>query len=72
MLDIIKKRKSSRIIDPDRPVEEEKIVELLEAARWAPSCFNNQPWRFILSRNESLGRVKECLAKKTTAGDCFQ
>ncbi len=63
MLSAIKNRKSSHIIDPDRQVEDEKINELLEAARWAPSCYNNQPWRFILSRNESLDRVKECLAK---------
>ncbi|MGH9704318.1 MAG: nitroreductase family protein, partial [Candidatus Acidiferrales bacterium] len=32
----------------DRPVEPEKLLSLLEAARWAPSSNNEQPWRFIL------------------------
>jgi len=61
--DLIAKRYSSRIIDPNRSLEKEKILSLLEAARWAPSCFNNQPWRFIVSIGESLPSVKECLSK---------
>ncbi len=28
------------------PIPEEMIHQLFEAARWAPSCFNEQPWRF--------------------------
>lgn len=31
----------------DRPVEPEKLAALFEAARWAASCFNEQPWRFV-------------------------
>lgn len=31
----------------DRAVEKEKLRTLFEAARWAPSSFNEQPWRFI-------------------------
>ncbi len=31
-------------------IEEEKLMALFEAARWAPSSFNNQPWRFIFAR----------------------
>jgi len=61
--ELIEKRRSGRIIDPNRAVEEEKIFSLLEAARWAPSCFNNQPWRFIVSKADSLNNVKECLSK---------
>ena len=61
--ELIERRRSGRIIDPERQVEEEKIRSLLEAARWAPSCFNNQPWRFIVSRGRSLDAVKECLSK---------
>jgi len=33
----------------DRPVEREKIQSLLEAARWAPSSFNEQPWVFLVA-----------------------
>jgi len=32
-------------------VEKEKIFSILEAARWAPSAFNEQPWRFIVGQN---------------------
>jgi len=33
-----------------REVTAEQIVALLEAARWAPSSYNEQPWRFIVAR----------------------
>jgi nitroreductase len=32
----------------DRPVEEDKLLQVLEAARVAPSAANRQPWRFII------------------------
>jgi len=32
----------------DAPVEREKLQSLFEAARWAPSSGNEQPWRFIV------------------------
>jgi nitroreductase len=34
-------------------VEADKIRSLFEAARWAPSCFNAQPWRFLLATKET-------------------
>jgi len=40
---------------------------LLEAARWAASCFNGQPWRFILARKDQEELYKtifECLVDK--------
>lgn len=44
---LVRYRWSPRAFD-DRQIEKEKIVRLLEAARWAPSAFNEQPWRFIV------------------------
>ena len=41
-------RWSPRAIDPDKDISPEDLTALLEAARWAPSCFNDQPWRFIV------------------------
>jgi nitroreductase len=38
-------RWSPRGFDP-QPLTDEQIRQLFEAARWAPSCFNEQPWRF--------------------------
>ena len=46
--DLIARRWSPRAIDPKRPVSQEQLLGLLEAARWAPSCFGDQPWRYLL------------------------
>ncbi|MGI9175564.1 MAG: nitroreductase family protein [Rhodothermales bacterium] len=48
ILDTLKHRWSPRAFS-DRPVEEEKLRSLLEAARWAASSYNEQPWRFVLA-----------------------
>lgn len=42
---LTKVRQSCRSYDADRPVEEEKIVKLVEAAKIAPSAMNAQPDR---------------------------
>lgn len=41
-------RWSGRAYDASKPVSREQIIALLEAARWAPSCFGDQPWRFVV------------------------
>jgi nitroreductase len=64
VLDLIKNRWSPRAFSTD-PIEEEKIFSMLEAARWAPSCFNEQPWNFILFRKENkeeFNRIIEVLS----------
>ena len=61
---VIAGRWSSRAIDPDREVPAETVDRLLEAARWAPSAFNNQPWKFLVltSRDpESLQKGRDAL-----------
>ena len=30
-----------------------QVMALIEAARWAPSCFNSQPWRFVYATKDS-------------------
>lgn len=49
---LIKKRWSPRTF-ADKTVEDEKIKNILEAARWSPSAFNEQPWRFVIGRKGS-------------------
>ena len=45
-------------------VTAELIIELAQASRLAPSCMNNQPWRFIFIHGpEQIGRVKETLSR---------
>jgi nitroreductase len=50
ILDVIRERWSPRAFDRDRPVSNADLLLLFEAARWAPSSLNEQPWRFIVSR----------------------
>lgn len=51
--DLIAKRWSPRSFDANKSVAQEDLTALLEAARWAPSCFNDQPWRFIVCNKAS-------------------
>ena len=45
-----------------KPVPEEVLFQLFEAARWAPSCYNEQPWRFLYARTEEdLAAFRELL-----------
>jgi nitroreductase len=46
ILDVIKNRRTV-IRFETTAIDEEKIRSILEAARWAPSWLNSQPWRFI-------------------------
>jgi len=53
LIDLIKHRKSVRDF-LDIPVERDKIMACLEAARLAPSESNSQPWRFIVVDDREL------------------
>lgn len=61
-------RWSPRALDANLPVTHEQLLALLEAARWAPSCFGEQPWRYIIwdrfSNAPSWQRALECLTPK--------
>jgi nitroreductase len=46
--ELIQNRWSPRAFDPEKPVSSDDLLALLEAARWAASCFNDQPWRFVV------------------------
>ena len=35
-------------------ISDSDVATLFDAARWAPSCFNEQPWRFYVSRDETF------------------
>ncbi|MGC8662980.1 MAG: nitroreductase family protein [Thermoplasmata archaeon] len=62
MLKEIEIRRSARAFS-SRPVEEYKIKEILEAGRWAPSCFNSQPWHFIVLKGEETKKIHGALNK---------
>ena len=50
---LIANRWSPRAFDASKPVSHAQIIALLEAARWAPSCFGDQPWRFLVCQKNS-------------------
>lgn len=62
VFEAIRTRRSIRVYE-DKPVEEEKLKRVLEAARLAPSAGNRQPWRFIVINDrkviEELKMIKE-------------
>jgi len=45
---VLGNRWSPRAFAADKPVGNETLLACLEAARWAPSCFGDEPWRFIV------------------------
>ncbi len=49
---LVEQRWSNRAFSP-QIVETEKLNSILEAATWAPSAFNEQPWRFIVGQKGS-------------------
>jgi len=56
VLAAIRARRSVREFDPRREVSATELETLLEAARWAPSAGNAQPWRFVVVRDLNLRR----------------
>ena len=59
--DLLSRRWSPRAF-ADRPVEPAGLVALLEAARWAPSSYNEQPWNFIVAPREETGGFNQLLS----------
>lgn len=49
----------------DKPVEKEKLIKCIEAARIAPSACNSQPWHFVVVNNKELAKkVAVCTQDK--------
>jgi len=65
LFEAIKTRRSIRHYKPDA-IPEEKINTILEAARWAPSWGNCQPWRLVLVQDKGK---KARLAKAIPAAN---
>lgn len=60
--EILAKRRSLRALEPE-PISRELMEKMVRAAALAPSCFNNQPWRFVFIRDRmQLDRIKEALS----------
>lgn len=68
VLDAIRERRSIRQF-LDAPLAEDDLRTILEAARWAPSGLNNQPWRFAVVRDAA---VREKVARQTRYGEIIR
>ncbi|HEX9801840.1 MAG TPA: nitroreductase [Gammaproteobacteria bacterium] len=67
IINVMKTRKSCRAF-LDRDVDADKIHAVLDAARWAPSGVNMQPWRVTVVRGESRARISDALLAARKAG----
>lgn len=72
LLDLIRSRRSIRRY-ATRPVPPKVLEELLEAARWAPSAHNRQPWRFAVlvdaDRKRALAEAMGARFRRDLTGD---
>ena len=69
VINAIKARKSVRRY-LEKPIEEEKLLSVLEAGRLAPSASNRQEWRFIIVRDKTTRKkVAEAARRQTFVGE---
>ena len=61
---LLAERWSPRGFDRTHHVDDDQLTTLLEAARWAPSANNSQPWRFLVARrhDDDFARLADILA----------
>lgn len=55
ILPVLRDRLSPLAFDPAHVLSDDEVTRLLEAARWAPSAGNSQPWAFHLRRRGQPG-----------------
>src|SRR3977135_1484045 len=54
----------------DKPVSQDELRSLFEAARWAPSSYNEQPWRYVVATRDDRAqfeRLLSCLVEENQA-----
>src|SRR6476646_5219465 len=64
--ELIRHRWSPRAFDATRPIDRADLLRLFEAARWAPSSLNEQPWRFVVVRREESSDAWRALVDALT------
>ena len=66
ILDVIRHRWSPRAFDPGKDVSTADLRRLFEAARWAPSSMNEQPWRFVVASRTRTPETFAALVESLT------
>lgn len=57
----IEQRRAKRALSEEK-IPGDIISRIMTAATYAPSCFNNQPWRFLVVTDEALKKVHDALS----------
>lgn len=64
---LLAQRYSGVAYDPARPVNPSELRTLAEAARWSPSCFGDQPWRYLIcnrsDNSQAWDKAFACLSE---------
>ena len=62
--EVLANRRSPRSLDATAVLSKDELLAVLEAARWAPSAFNGQPWRFFAGQrgDEVFAQILDSLA----------
>jgi nitroreductase len=67
--ELIRHRWSPRAFDPAKTIPRAELLRLFEAARWAPSSGNEQPWRFIVITRDKTSAVWGALVEALSRGN---
>jgi nitroreductase len=61
--ELLARRWSPRAFDASKKISRAQIISMIEAARWAPSCFGDEPWRYIVwDKHSDLSAWEKALA----------
>lgn len=63
---LIRSRRTTKLLDPNRPVDRETVAELCELATWAPNHRRTEPWRFAVFTGDARGRLGDTIAEVLT------
>jgi nitroreductase len=66
---LIRARRTSMLVDPDRPVPHDLVERLCELAQWAPNHKRTWPWRFVLVEGDARGELGNLIADAMAARD---
>ena len=69
--DVIRQRKSCRQFY-SKPVYKKQIINLIDAARLAPSCENRQPWHYIVLEKEMKNNIADIMEKDLKLKDILE
>jgi nitroreductase len=61
ILEPIAQRWSPYAFDPSRTIDNDKLLSCLEALRWAPSSYNEQPWSYLIAKREDAAAFNTML-----------